>query len=460
MKLGFLNRVEELGRLESAFSKPEGSLVCIYGRRRCGKSRLLQQALKERRAVYYVGDERTGALQRRALARAMGALVPGFGSVEYPDWEVLLERWWAEAPPGAILALDEFPYLAAAAPALPSLLQKCVDRRGERGLHVALCGSSQRMMQGVALSASSPLYGRSDEILRIGPLDVQFIVPALRPGSGLAALEAWGIWGGVPRYWELAADCESHWEAVRRLVLDPMGVLHREPRRLLQDDIRETSQASSLLAVIGQGCRQLSDIARRLELPATSLPRPLERLLELGLVRRDIPFGLSERKTRQSQYVLADPFLAFWFRYVEPNRSRLAAGQVADVLREVRADYRNHLGRVWEDLARDSVARLQVAGTKWLPPRRWWGRGCDGEPLELDIVAESRDHAGLLVGEAKLTLTTRSLGRASHLLADKIARFPLASGRRVVPCLWYASALLPPGPTNAVHVETVLAPDP
>jgi len=123
MRLKFLNREEELSRLERAFAKPEGNLVCLYGRRRCGKSRLLREALKGRDAVYYVGDDRTGVLQRRSLARAIADLVPGFEKVDYPDWEALLERWWRDGPAGAVLALDEFPALAVVAPELPSLLQ-------------------------------------------------------------------------------------------------------------------------------------------------------------------------------------------------------------------------------------------------------------------------------------------------------------------------------------------------
>src|SRR6185295_248970 len=148
----------------------EATLVVIYGRRRCGKSRLVLEALRSLQSVYYVGDERNGALQRRSLATAVEFLVSGFGRVEYPDWEALLDRFWREAPEGSILALDEFPYMVAASPELPSLIQKRIDAAPRRRIHVVLCGSSQRMMQGLVLDSSAPLYGRSREILRIAPL--------------------------------------------------------------------------------------------------------------------------------------------------------------------------------------------------------------------------------------------------------------------------------------------------
>src|SRR5574341_151956 len=145
MRLPFLDRGEELRRLRRASSSREASLVVVYGRRRCGKSRLLLEALRDHRSVYFVSDEREGSLQRRGLAKAMATLVPGFERVEYPDWEALLDRFWNEAPAGVVLALDEFPYLVTASPELPSLLQKRIDAPSRRRRHVVLCGSSQRM---------------------------------------------------------------------------------------------------------------------------------------------------------------------------------------------------------------------------------------------------------------------------------------------------------------------------
>jgi len=455
MRLEFLNREEELLRLERAFAKPEGNLVCLYGRRRCGKSRLLREALKGRDAVYYVGDDRTSVLQRRSLARAIADRIPGFEKVDYPDWEVLLERWWQEGPAGAVLALDEFPALAVAAPELPSLLQKHIDAGGEAGLHVALCGSSQRMMLGLVLDRTAPLYGRSEEVLEIAPLAPRFLRVGLGLEDPVRALEAWATWGGIPRYWELAGDFDTHWAAVRHLVFDPMGVLHREPASLLLDDLREITQASSLLAVIGQGRQKVSTMARRLEKPPTSLSRPLNRLIEMGLVRRELPFGVSERKSRQSLYHIADPFLSFWFRFVDPNRSRLGMGQVAEVEREVRAGFRDYLGPVWERLARDSVAHLDIAGRGWRPARRWWGKGLDGRTMEIDVVAESQDGEALLVGEVKLGLPPGAAHRVAKDLQSKINRFPHASGRTVVPCLWYATDPIPYRDIETVHVEQV-----
>ncbi|MBI5485765.1 MAG: ATP-binding protein [Deltaproteobacteria bacterium] len=451
MKLAFLDRGAELARLRRLFARRAPSFAVLYGRRRLGKSRLLREALPSRRAVYAVGDEREAATQRASLAREIGRLLPGFERVTYPEWDALLERWWAEAPDGAVLALDEFPALVAAAHELPSLLQKRIDRAA-RPLHLVLAGSSQQMMQGLVLDRTAPLYGRADEILRLGPLPAGHIRRALRTDDPVRAVEDYAVWGGVPRYWELAADWRSRLAAVRELVLSPLGALHEEPARLLRDDLRDTAQAATLLGLLGQGCHRPSELAGRLGKPATSLSRPLQRLLELELARREVPCGASPRDSKRSSYCVADPFLRFWFRFVEPHLSLLGGGGMDAVVQAVERDFPAHAGGIWEELARGSVPGLRPGGLAWGAAARWWGPGLDRTPLEVDVVAESADGKTLLVGEARWTRAA-DVERLTAELRRKAGRLALAAGRRVVLGLWLRQ------PQRADADVTVYGPD-
>jgi hypothetical protein len=435
MALPFLDRRDELARLKALLGRADGRLAVLYGRRRCGKSRLVQEALRGRASVYYVGDDRDAALQRSALAVEIARLLPGFADVRYPDWDALLSRWWREAPRRAVLALDEFPALVQSDRAIPSLLQKLVDPPGAASPHLMLAGSSQRLMQGLVLDRTAPLFGRAREILKLAPLGAGWIARGLGLPDEVRAVEAFALWGGVPRYWELASEHGSRLDAYRALVLSPLGVLHDEPRRLLLDDVRETSQPLSVLALIGVGCHRLSEIAGRLGKPATSLARPLATLVELGLVRRDLPFGASLQDSKRTAYRLADPFLRAWFRFVEPNRSRLEAGQAAAVAAEMSDTLSLHVSGVWEDLVRESVPRASHRGARWGPAASWWGPGLDREPLELDVVAESADHTELLLGEVKWQEHV-DWPREVGALRRKAARLPLAAGRSVRLAFW------------------------
>ena len=371
-----------------------------------------------RLTAFYVGDDRDAVLQRMEFAREIDALIPGFSRVHYSDWGAVLERYWREAPKDSVLVIDELPSLVEASPELPSLLQKAIDREQRA---IILCGSSQRMMQGLVLDASAPLYGRAREILHVMPLAPKWILPALQRRDAVQAIHHYATWGGVPRYWELAREYRTHAEAVKELVLSPNGVLHREPERLLLDDTRETARAASILTLIGNGAHRLSEIASRLSMPATSLTRPIARLIDLGLVAKETPFGTHEKTSKRTLYRIADPFLGFWYRFVEPNRSRLGSGQLDLVMADWKRAWPQFLGTAWESMVRVAIAHRPVSGQRWLPARRFWGSSNHRKStLEIDAVAQAADGSDkLLVAEAKLSLGANELGPSLAALEHK-----------------------------------------
>lgn len=117
--LPFLDRQEEMRRLHRLFQLDVGSLGVLYGRRRCGKSRLILESASTANLIYYFGDDREAPIHRENLAREMNSRLPGFADAHYPDWEGLLSRWFRDCPARSILALDEFPAVVRSSPELP-----------------------------------------------------------------------------------------------------------------------------------------------------------------------------------------------------------------------------------------------------------------------------------------------------------------------------------------------------
>ena len=421
-------------RLRSGLARPEPVLLVLYGRRRCWKSTLLHRCLAPT-DVYYLASLEDAVMQREALAREIARRIPRFDALLYPSWAALLEALHDRTKEKICLALDEFPYLVQTSPELPSVLQKYWDGPGERKLSFLLCGSSQRMMQGLVLDHSAPLYGRATEILRLSPLAPGWISDALNM-SPSRSVEAFSVWGGIPRYWELASSHASTEAVLAHVLLDRHGVLFDEPLRLLRDDLRGPIQAASLLALVGHGCHRLSEMAGRLGKPAGSLVRPLTQLIELGYVRRDYPFGETARSTRRTLYKVGDPFLRFYYRFIEPNRSRIELGLGAQVAAEIEARTSDYVASVWEDLARESTPHLMPGGREWKPAARWWGGDRDGRPMEVDVMAESTDGSAVLVGEAKWSAGKKSAETLHARLREKATRCPAVKGRTVVTALW------------------------
>jgi AAA+ ATPase superfamily predicted ATPase len=299
----FVDRQEELARLDRFAAGDEGGLAVVYGRRRVGKTRLLLEWEKKHGGLYTVADQSVAELQRRYFAEALDGVLPGFSEVEYRDWRSLLARVAREAQLAGWrgpLIFDEFPYLALASPELPSVLQRWIDHEAPAArLRMAIAGSSQRMMQGFVLSGDAPLFGRAKEILEIQPLQPVHLPEVFDVPDGVRWAELYAAWGGIPRYWELAQDAGGDVASqIDRLVLDPLGPLHREPDRLLLEEIPSALETRPLLDAIGAGAHRVSEIAERLGRPATSMARPLDRLVSLGLVRRELPFGEDEKASK------------------------------------------------------------------------------------------------------------------------------------------------------------------
>ena len=449
----FLDRIEERKRLASFLSSATGCLACLYGRRRCGKTRLLREMLRDHQsAVLFAADQSSPPLQRKRLSADIAAVLPGFDRVEYPDWGALLDRWLSDSSANAVLVLDEFPYLVKRSPELPSILQRLADRIPESARKLVICGSSQRMMQGVVLEESSPLYGRCREILHIRPLAWEWTAKAFPELSPRERLERWAVWGGVPRYWELDGGGRNLAEVLRREVFSPLSVLRSEPQFLLLDNVSDSVQATSILAVVGQGAGRLSEIASRLGVKATEMPRPIKRLRELGLLEKETPFGCDSKTGKHSIYRVADPFLDFWFRFVQPRLSDEDFLADEEDSEEFLKSFSVHLGQVWERLVRASVSRCTIPDLpgRWLHASRWWGTGTNNRPMEVDLVAESADGKSLLVGECKLSLTEKEFRHEQAKLETKARLLPFASRYAAIHTKLFVAG---PAPEGSVSID-------
>ncbi|MEM7244100.1 MAG: ATP-binding protein [Acidobacteriota bacterium] len=427
----FLGRNDEIERLAALATSEEGGLAVLHGRRRIGKTRLLLEWANRHDGLYTVADQSAPEIQRRYLAQSIASRFPGFADVTYPDWSSLFDRLGTEAQSQewrGPLILDELPYLVATSPEVPSVLQRFVDHHARQSrLVLAVAGSSQRMMQGIVLSANAPLYGRARVLLKLGPLEPGWVLRVWGETARDAA-EFHAAWGGVPRHWELAvAEEGSVPQQVEHLVLDPLGPLHSEPDRLLVEEIPTSREFRPLLDAIGSGAHRVSEIAGRLGRPATSLARPLDRLQEMDLIRREVPFGEDERKSKRSVYRMNDPFVRLWFRVVAPHRAALASGTSTSRRRHLEQSWKGLLGSSWEDLTCDRLPHVDGPLSKlgaWEPGRRWW----QGAAPEWDVVSRS-DSGDLLLGEAKWSSRPVSKSALERMVRALESRDPPSLGR-------------------------------
>ena len=428
----FVNRTEEQNRLWKVLNGENSSFIVIYGRRRLGKSTLIKKILTDK-DIYFLADQTEQPQQIHLLAKEIGLKIKGFDKVIYPEWNTLFETLNVRITEKITLCLDEFPYMVKKSPELPSILQKILDTKSLK-FNIILCGSSQSMMQGLVLDSKEPLYGRAEQILKLAPINTFYISEYLSCNS-IQAIEEYAVWGGIPRYWELRQKSKSLQEAIGYHIINSQGTLYEEPYRLLFDDMRDIVQASTILSVIGSGANRLSEIAARMAKPATQLSRPLDKLIALGFIEREIPFGEHPKNSKRSLYKIADPFMDFYYRFVIPNRSLIELGRTNIVLNEVNRHFNSYVSRHWEQLCRKAVSGSTINNKTYHVASRWWGNVSRDETIEIDVVAQSVDKKSILVGECKWSTMSNGETLINELM-EKAKKLPFVKGKEIEPMLF------------------------
>jgi AAA+ ATPase superfamily predicted ATPase len=235
----FVDRIRERQVLDDAWASGRPELIVVSGRRRVGKSALLARFARELPIAYYVAAQQLERDQLSDLGRALGPLSTAFRPgrpprLAFADWEELLEVVVDASRTRRIgLILDEFPYLAEATPALPSVIQRWWDSRGSQSnLVLILAGSQQAMMQRLVSSAGS-LYGRPTRELQVSPFDYYYAAQFAPSWSREDRIRLYAAAGGIPDYLEEFNPTQSLRHELGRLAFSPAGRLFREASQLV-----------------------------------------------------------------------------------------------------------------------------------------------------------------------------------------------------------------------------------
>jgi AAA+ ATPase superfamily predicted ATPase len=400
----FVNRAEELTRLQSWWAQPTASLGVVWGRRRVGKTALMQRFAEDRPAVFHTAGGRPAADELRALSRAAAPLVDGslrdLAARPFVDWDDALEALaMASASRPLLLVLDEWPSLLETSPELPSLIRAAWERiRSDTKLKVLFSGSAVRTMEAMQ-EERSPLYGRLDLTLLLHPFrphEAALMLPKISPAQRALV---WGVVGGMPLYlqwWDQNASVRSN---LARLACAPGAPLLTEGQLVLATEAEGGDLARQVLYAIAGGRTKFHEIEQAV---GADPARSLDRLASLRLVDRLEPVTEQGRRTRRRIYRIADNFLAFWLGLLDRYRPEIERGLGASILPVLTASLDDHMGGPWEEAFRDHLRRRAAAGELGdvVAIGPFWTSAAD--PGEIDAVAlAGRGREAVLLGEAK-----------------------------------------------------------
>lgn len=408
------DRDEERRDLEAAIASGRPELRIVFGRRGAGKSYLFERVLAGRRHFTHTFTERVVALQLADIEQALNAFAPGAVTGHLTSFDsfldVLATLAARERPGPLVVVLDEFPYLGRAERGVLTDLQRWfnVQKRKNTPIKLFLLGSMVSWMEEQALSDTAALKSVRTGQLAVHPLGYRHAAGFYPHWDAVDRVRAFGVWGGLPGVLTELGPRRSLWVNVRDSTLTRGAKLYDEPDWLKYTDLRGNATYTSIVRAVASGDRRASDIASTVFGTASSQPKVqpyLDPLIAGQILERRTPLLAKGERPKTSLYFVRDPFLAYWYRFVDPDRAALDRHIWKPALARVRAGLDKYLSEdafeqvcrayLWDALAEGRLPR----GLAFDRVGPWWsGRGQRQD--EADVVAYDRARL-TLIGECK-----------------------------------------------------------
>lgn len=403
----FIGRERELNTLDQLYRSGHFEFVVIYGRRRVGKTALINEFCKGKKAIYFTGIESNSGQNLDNFSRSVMEYANGIDAeLSFPSFQAGIDYVFRLAgDERLILVIDEYPYAARAEKSLASVLQLLIDRYKDTSrIMLILCGSSMSYMEDHVLAYRSPLYGRRTAQMKVLPFDFREACRCFHRFSDEDKALIYGIVGGTPQYLLQMDDRLSAGENIRNSFLNPSSFLYEEPVSLLKQEVREPATYTAILSAIAGGASRMSEISTKVGENTNLCSVYLKNLSDLGIVQKEVPYG--EKTSRRSIYTIEDNMFRFWYRFVPGNTSLISRGASDLVYRRIEPYLSDYMGKVFEGICEQYLWRLLLEGrspVEFHSLGRWWGTDpSTRNQTEIDLVGE-QDKATALFGECKWT---------------------------------------------------------
>jgi AAA+ ATPase superfamily predicted ATPase len=385
----FIDREEERALLEREWQGSGGRLIILYGRRRIGKTRLIDEFIRDKPGILYIAEDASPHIQITQLKARCAEYFndPLLAGLDIRTWDQLF-TYLAQKPlkTRTYLVIDEFTYLIRNDPSILSALQKSWDQSiTGSDWCLLLSGSILSLMSDLALSSTSPLYGRRTRDLLLGPLRFSDAKRFFNL-SFSDSLKVYLSIGGVPEYLFKAGGYDTCISFYTAEFFNRYGYFYHEPYFILSQEFRELKVYQSILHALALGNTSPTEIAQFCGLDTRHVYPYLDSMIRLGLIEKEVPIL---GNPRQGIYRIRDRVFDFWYRFVFPHRQEIETGH-ADL---PVPDMNPFFGRQFEAFVRDEYAGTVLPGYR---TGHWWYK-----EDEIDLVAVSDSSSSVVFGECK-----------------------------------------------------------
>ena len=410
----FVGRKRELSSLEKLYHQQGFGMTVIYGRRRIGKSTLIREFLKDKRAIFYTATKVGKARNLELFCQQVVSLLdPSLTGVSFPSLEAILD-FITDRLSGdkLVLVIDELPYWAQDDGALLSVLQKYIDTRwSEQDMMIILCGSSLSFMENKVLSEKSPLFGRRNTQIRLEAFDYLEAAEFVPDYSAEDKAIIYGITGGVAKYLAMIDPRGSADGNIKAQFFNTDGYLYDEPRNLLAQEFTDVALVNNVIEQIASGSNTVNEISQKIGQNSSTVLYALDKLIQVGLITKKKCIT-EEKNRKKTQYVLKDQMFRFWYAFIPKATSIIEIGQ-GDLYfdRVVKPQIHNYMGSVFEEMCRYYTLKEGICGAfgnTLTEVGTWWGteillRGSEKvqQSADIDVVGISELDKTAVLGECK-----------------------------------------------------------
>lgn len=421
----FFGRRNELNDLNERYRSMQFECAIVYGRRRVGKTTLINEFIKDKKAIYFQAQQTNDQMNLDLFSQSIHQVEKNKYGTSFQDFSQAFEYIGEMCKKEKIiLFIDEYPYLAEAVDGISSLLQEYIDRyySKEPNLMIILCGSSLSFMQNQVLGYQSPLYGRRTAQYHIQPLSIWEAKEMLPAFTNEELFIAYSLTAGIPAYLSYMNDKESIEINIRKQFLNPNSYLFQEPKNLLLQELKEPARYDAIIQAIAQGATKRSEISTKTGIPNGTIGNYLTTLMEIGIIKRETP--LFQKEGKKSLYILADSFFLFWYRFI-PSNLDLIERQLPELAwQNIAPHLSDWLGSTFESICLDWC--FKMVNKLPFPIQhigRWWGNNpIEKKQEEIDLIAY-RDNQAIFMeckyrNQIKVKQVKEDIIRKSELFPD------------------------------------------
>lgn len=399
-------REKELCDLEKRYNKGDFECIVVYGRRRVGKTALINEFCKGKPTVFFSALNASPQENLEALSKAIYEKDhPGAETAPvYPSFDAAFSEITRMAEnERLVFVIDEYPYLAKADKSVSSRLQHIIDHTWKNGkLFLILCGSSMSFMEYQVLGYESPLYGRRTGQYKLQALTYKEITEFNPNLTDEQQAFVYGITGGIPHYINKLNVSTDVDEALKENLFNTSSYLFEEPGNLLKQELREPAIYNSVITAVAGGASHSNEIATKVGIESTICAKYLRVLLDLGILIKDTP--ITEKPGKKTIYAIGDNFFRFWYRFVPQNMSTISAGKIDRIYDSVISKYYpDYMGLVFEQICREYLFLYAENVPVVLSDiGQWWGTDPKAKKeIQIDIVGTPAEGNEYVIGSCK-----------------------------------------------------------